>query len=175
MSKILIDRALLQDHVDKWTDNGMAWRDINSFIDSLEAALAASPAAPDDEIKHIADLERTIKELQLKAALKLGTEHDRIAELERDKADLLENGDRLMRAADGWKEQCKEHEAELLALRTQEPVAYRSWSSKWHDWCYQTATEFEQGWEPLYAAAVAQDTKKLKDMTEAELVEAENE
>ena len=127
MSKILIDRALLQDHVDKWTDNGMAWRDINSFIDSLEAALAASPAAPDDEIKHIADLERTIKELQLKAALKLGTEHDRIAELE----------------------------AELLALKTQEPIGYVSEN----DWSCAYLHHDNTPGNPVYAAAGTQETK----------------
>jgi hypothetical protein len=30
------------------------------------------------------------------------------------------------------------------------PVAYRHWSDKWNDYDYQTGTEFETGWEPLY-------------------------
>lgn len=83
----------------------------------------------------IAYLELTIEQLQLKAALKLGTEHDRITELE----------------------------AELLAVRSQEPVAWYA-----YDDCGSLHLDTTQeklidgGWDtkdvhPLYAAAGAQE------------------
>ena len=96
--KILIDRELL--------------RVIESYMpygSTLQLELSATlAAAPDDEIKHIAELEGTIGRERIRHGNMMAEQILRVAELERDKADLLENGDRLMRAADGWKEQCKE-------------------------------------------------------------------
>ena len=75
----------------------------------------------------IANLELTIEQLQLKAALKLGTEHDRIAELE----------------------------AELLALKTQEPIGYVSEN----DWSCAYLHHDNTPGNPVYAAAGTQETK----------------
>ncbi len=44
-----------------------------------------------------------------------------------------------------------ERKVKLAALEKPEPVAWRTWSSEWHDWQYST-TPFEPGVdvEPLY-------------------------
>ena len=58
--KILIDRALVERAVESiYAEFGDC-----ALLRGLNAALAASPAAPDDEIKHIADLERTIEDVK---------------------------------------------------------------------------------------------------------------
>ena len=102
MSNDLFDRAMLQSVLDRWDRN--IYAQVHGAMEDLRSALASSTAMPDDKDKRIAELEADYKAL----SHKMIAETAHVAELERDKAELLENGDRLKRAADGGKEQCKE-------------------------------------------------------------------